>query len=109
MSGDSGSSSGPIISGTGVNDDCSTLVINTNISSPQANILQNLNVGDFLEIELASDQGPINVFTGNRRLVGNIISREQVKLLKCILKGTDYQAEILSINGGQCTIQISAK
>ena len=96
----------PSINRPNPNEDCRGLVINTNLRSPQATILQNLKKGDLLIIQTASDQGPLQAFDADGNLAGNIISREQAKLLDCIIRGTEYMAEILSIENGQCDIQI---
>lgn len=106
MSGSSGDSGIPSVNRPNQNDNCDGLVINTNLASPQAEVIDALNQGDLLEITIASDQGPIQALDQSGNLAGNIISREQVKLLNCIISGTVYEAEVLSINDGQCNIQI---
>lgn len=106
MSGSSGGGGLPSVNRPNQNENCEDLVINTNLASPQAEVIDVLNRGDILEITIASDQGPIQAINQEGQLAGNIISREQVKLLNCIIGGTVYEAEVLSINDGQCNIQI---
>ncbi|MAS21222.1 hypothetical protein [Leeuwenhoekiella palythoae] len=106
MSGSSGGGGIPSINRPNQNENCEGLIINTNLASPQPEVVSSLNQGDFLEITIASDQGPIQAFDAEGNLAGNIISREQVKLLNCIISGTEYTAEVISISGGQCKIQI---
>ncbi|MEO2071129.1 MAG: hypothetical protein ABGW99_07275 [Zunongwangia sp.] len=108
MSGNSGGDSMPSVNRPNQNENCEELVINTNLASPHAEVINNLSQGDTLEITIASDQGPIQAIDKDGQLAGNIISREQVKLLNCIIGGTVYEAEVLSINEGQCNIQIRA-
>lgn len=106
MSGSSGDGGIPSVNRPNQNENCEGLVINTNLATPQAEVINVLNLGDVLKITIASDQGPIQALNQTGNLAGNIISREQVKLLNCIISGTVYEAEVLSINDGQCNIQI---
>lgn len=108
MSGSSGGGGSPSINRPNPNENCEDLVINTNLASPQADIIRNLDEGDLLSIRAVTDQGPIQAFDTKGHLAGTIISREQVRLLNCINRGTTYQAEILSIKNGQCKVQIRA-
>lgn len=87
-------------------DSCSTLIINTTLATPKAEIIETLNKGDTLRISIASDQGPIQAITLDGQVAGTILSREQVKLLSCIVGGTTYEAEVLSRNDGECNVQI---
>ncbi len=91
---------------SGPSDSCASLVINTTLSSPQVNVVENLNRGDILIIASASDQGPIQAITQEGQLAGNIMSRDTVKLLGCIIGGTNYVAEVISRNDGECNVQI---
>ncbi|MFC4872119.1 hypothetical protein [Negadavirga shengliensis] len=107
MSGNSNDGS-PSINRPNENENCQELVINTNLASPQASVIGNLNKGDILTIQTASDQGPIQAYDENGQLAGNIVSREQIRLLNCIIGGTEYEAEVLAIENGQCKVQIRA-
>ena len=106
MSGSSGG--GGSINRPSDNEDCANLVINTNLASPKADVIAKLKVGDQLSVEAASEQGPIQALRG-RSVAGNIVSREQVRLLNCLNQGTAYIAEVLSITGGQCKVQVRAE
>lgn len=108
MSGNSGGSS-PSINRPQRGEDCRSIFITTHLASPQAAVLATLSSGDVLLLELASDQGPLQAFTADGQLAGNILSREQSRLIRCILEGVNYQAEVLEIDGAECQIQISAR
>jgi hypothetical protein len=108
MSGSSGGGGIPSINRPNENEICEDLVINTNLASPQALIVNNLNEGDILSIHAITDQGPIQALDENGQVAGTIISREQVRLLNCINKGTQYEAEVISVGNGQCQVQIRA-
>jgi len=108
MSGNSGGGSGPSINRPSDNDNCNDIVINTNLASPQAEVLDTLDVGDILTVQAASDQGPIQAFKEDGALAGNIVSREMIRLLACIANGTIFEAEVTNLNNGQCSVQIRA-
>lgn len=107
MSGSSGGG-GAFINSPDEDDNCTGLIINTNLASPQANVIEKLAVGDSLSIVAASDQGPIQALDQDGNVAGNIISREQMRLLNCINNGTIYVGQVTSINNGQCQIIIKA-
>jgi len=87
---------------------CEDLVIITNLASPKANVINSLTIGDVLRIQTRSDQGPIEAFDRNGRIAGSIISKEQLRLLDCINKGTEFEADVLLVENAQCQIQIHA-
>ena len=109
MSGNSGGGGMPSINRPNENEDCSALVITTNLATPQAKVIGDLEVGDILSIRIATDQGPIQALNIDGEIAGSIVSREQVRLLNCIIGGTSYIAEVLSLEGGQCQVQIRAE
>lgn len=96
----------PSINRPSQNDSCASLFINTNLATPQAQVINNLNIGDILNINALSDQGPIQALTDNGNLAGNIISREQIRLLSCLIKGVPFVAEVIDIDNGQCQVRI---
>ena len=108
MSGSGGGNS-PSFNIPSQNDSCENIIINTNLASPQAIVIANLTVGNRLNIIAATDQGPIQALDGNGQIAGNIISREQIRLLNCIRQGTVYVADIIEIDNGQCQVQIHSK
>ncbi len=108
MTGSSGGGGTPTINRPGGNDDCQSLVINANLATPNIEVISQLEVGDMLDIQAATDQGPLRAVDRNGSIAGNILSREQLRLLSCIVRGTIFEAEVTAINEGQCTIQIRA-
>ena len=106
MSGDSGSV--PSLNRPNENEICEDLVIVANLASPQVAVIDGLNEGDILTIVAASDQGPVQALNEQNQVAGTIFTREQVRLLNCINAGNVYIAEVLSIDNGQCQVQIRA-
>lgn len=104
-SGGGGDNDMPSINRPSQNDSCASLIINTNLATPQANVINNLNAGDVLDINAVTDQGPIQALY-NGQLAGNIISREQIRLLACLIKGVPFVADVIEIDNGQCQVRI---
>ncbi len=104
--GGGGDDDGPSINRPAEGELCENLVINANIASPQAEVIATLVRSYILNVSALSDQGPIQVTTQEGRIAGNIISRDQVRLLNCINGGAIYVAEVTSIDDGQCSVQI---
>lgn len=89
-------------------ENCAGLIFNTNLASPQSAVINDLEEGDLLNVKAVREQGPIQAFDAQDRLAGSIISRQQVRLLNCINGGTEYVAQVLSIEGGQCNVEVRA-
>lgn len=109
MSGHGGGGGYPTINRPTDNDSCENLVLITNVASPRADVLSSLNIGDILDVTIVSDQGPIQFLDVDGNIVGNLVSREQVRLLQCIIGGTSFVAEILQLDKGQCNVKIYAE
>jgi hypothetical protein len=107
----SGSSNGFSGDGGGHNLACEDLVIVTQLASPKARVLQLFTAGSTLQIqEQESPQGqPLIVALFNDEVAGSIITPLIFKLLNCIRSGTFYIADVISNNGGQVKIRISAR
>lgn len=105
-SGGGGNDNFPSINRPSQNDSCEGLVINTNLATPNADVIRNLSIGDVLSISALTDQGPIQALDTNGDLAGNIVSREQIRLLSCLIKGVPFIAVVIDIDNGQCQIRI---
>ncbi len=105
----SGRSSSPSASRGVTETACADLVINTQIATPVPDVVSTLKEGDILEVSVASATGPINLITSKRKLAGSVLSRNQARLLSCINNGTEFVAEVLSVKGAHCEVQIRAK
>ena len=106
MSGSGGGFGG----GSGGSDSCEDLVINTQISSPRAAVIQGIAVNDVLSVDVMQ-QGAVTVVVVKRGVVvaGGIAAPEVQRLRACIERGTDYIARVTRINGAQISIRISVR
>lgn len=84
---------------------CEDLAFRAPIASPQPPALT-LSVGDVLAVSLAP--GPpaaINLLTSDGDIAGSLITRI-TDLLRCIQAGHSYEAEVVTINGGDARVDV---
>ena len=86
---------------------CSKQVINTQLSSPNEEIIKTLKKGDVLAIELISSRHTL-VALFEDEIAGVIVNKEMIKLIDCIKKGQSFEAVIRNIIGGMCAITIKS-
>ena len=89
-------------------DACLNLSFATDLASVDPSVLASVREGDVYDVEAKTEKGPVVVLVEGKRL-GTILHMKDVQLLTCIFEGTDYQAKVLSIDGGKCQVLISAK
>lgn len=83
------------------------LVIVTNLASVNVDVSKITQVRDVLPVEAQSADGPVVVLK-NGNLLGTVLSSHLVQLLNCMNEGTEYEAEVLKIEGAICQVKISA-
>lgn len=88
--------------------DCSKLRIRTNLGSPDPKVVATLKKGDVLAVVYEPPRGPLYVETSKGKRAGSILTGDQVKLISCIADGHTYAAEVLSVSGGKCEVEISS-
>ncbi len=88
-------------------DACLNLVIVTNLASVNVDVSKITQVRDVLPVEAQSADGPVVVLK-NGNLLGTVLSSHLVQLLNCMNEGTEYEAEVLKIEGAICQVKISA-
>ncbi len=105
----SGSSGGG--GGGGVPDNqpsCDDLKFTILVSSPQPAAVATLKVGDVLHIDVAQLGAQVVVrVLQNGTLVGGLAGPDATRLRNCIEDGHVYQAEVLSITGGQVRVDVT--
>jgi hypothetical protein len=109
MSG-SGGSIGGGGGGFAASENCESLVIVTQINSPQASVVERLQVGNVLDVVLAPDEGATAValeYQGQR--AGGILHGLLYRLRECLANGTRYQAHVQSIDEGQVRVRIRSQ
>tara|TARA_R110002094_G_scaffold97249_3_gene98233 strand:- start:564 stop:899 length:336 start_codon:yes stop_codon:yes gene_type:complete len=88
---------------------CNTLAIETMLSSPKPDVIEQLSVGDRLEIELLQLGGIEKVVAclDGQHAGGLVQQADRVK--SCIEQGFSFQAEVRDINGARVTVFVSCR
>jgi hypothetical protein len=84
---------------------CDQLVFSAVLQSPIASIIRLLKVGDELNLELRSTNGPVMAVHKTHGDVGSIVNRI-AELIPCLEAGTDYVAKIISIAGVRVLVEV---
>lgn len=91
-------------------DACESLVINTQLSSPKDEVIHGIKIGDVLDVGVQTiNNTTVVVVLHGGKIAGGIASPQVQRLRECIEQGTQYDAKVASINGGQVQIRIEAK
>lgn len=106
----SGSSTGPSSYGGGPSKetDCELLAFEVGLASPQASVVTQVQVGDSLEVVIdTSGTNPTIAVMKDADALGAIIGSRMEDLYRCIQEGHNYQAEVLSLDGGDVQVRIT--
>ncbi len=104
MSGGGGYGPGP----TSLDSPCSSLTLEAPLQSPKPSVVKKLKVKDKLEVISRGKDGPIIARHSRHGDAGSIVER-MANLLRCLEEGTEYIAEVLSIEGGTVRVKVTAK
>lgn len=105
MSGSSSYSGG----GGPVYTDCNSLVIKTKLASPVRRVVDEINIGDTLFVELTPPAGPVRIMTESGKVAGSVLPMDLEQLVQCISDGHEYIAKVTEVNMGNCQIIIKHK
>lgn len=109
MSGSDNSTGGGYGGGGGGEVSCASLEIETQVSSPKADVIAQLKDGDVLQVALQqSGSVTLVILSFNNQLAGGVASPALHRLRECIRQGTTYVAVVIGISGGQVKIRIEA-
>ncbi|MFA7569999.1 MAG: hypothetical protein WCY75_01980 [Sulfurimonadaceae bacterium] len=73
---------------------CEDLVITTNITTPEENLFNSLELEDELDVRLTDVNKSIGLFNKDGVLIGSIIDPNALKLIKCLKEGKKFIAII---------------
>jgi len=83
---------------------CNNLFIETNLSSPNSEVLEDLAVDDILFLSL-NEKNVILAVTDKNKIAGSITS-SVTKLIKCLNDGYHFVGIIFELDGTKCKIKI---
>jgi hypothetical protein len=87
-------------------DPCTTLAFRATLNSPQPTVIAMLSTGNILAIFLSvSPQNVVQVLHGSL-VAGSLTGSKISSLINCIRNGHTFEAEVHSIAGGQCVVDV---
>lgn len=93
-------------------DECSSLVVETPLNSPVAQVVRDLKKGDVLRVELEVSAAQIRTLVAKDsvgRIAGSLTPPSLMRILACIEGGFKYDAIVLDKVGGLLPVRIQAK
>lgn len=102
MSGSSGSYLGPY----SPSDSCAALRFETQLASPKAHVVAQLQVGNTLDIVFGPSGSQVVIALWNGAEAGGIVDPHLPQLRNCMNQNEQYQADVLSIAGGQVRVRV---
>lgn len=86
---------------------CTALVIDTQISSPVEDVVEDLEVEDVLNVEQRLQDGlTLVTLVHQGRVAGGIASSALNRLRECMGLGHEYIATVISMSGGEVRVRI---
>jgi len=108
MSGSGGGGYGGGFYGEGVA--CEKIVIHTQLSSPVATVVAQLNVADVLDV--VGQQGKISMLIVAKfhgQVAGGLADPQISRVLECLRDGYGYKATVTAIAGGQVKVRVEVR
>ena len=105
-SGSSGGTGGGAGGTTGTVD-CTNIFEETTLASPVPEVLQRLQVGQILRLQLQQPpRGPLLAVTDQGETAGSITTTSLTRLIICINDGHQFVALVRAVSGGKCDVEI---
>lgn len=101
----SGSGGGGGTGGTPVSD-CASIIRQTTLNSPNPNVLKQLKPKDHLLVALGPEGDRIEAQNQQGDVAGSITFTGVSALKRCLEEGWSFFAIVLSIDGGDCRIEV---
>lgn len=89
------------------NISCDTLVIETQLTSPDAAVIAGIQLNDVLPVESRQMNGmTVVVVVHNGQVAGGLAAPQLPRLRECMNGGTEYEAKVLSKSNGQVRVSV---
>ena len=88
---------------------CADMSFTTVLGTPKRPILAQLRKGHVLQLVLETGQTKIVVAKTNAGQMAGTITTMTQKLIECMEKGYEYEAEVSQVTGLQCSVVIRPK
>lgn len=87
-------------------DVCSTLTFRVTLNSPQPAVLAQLAAGALLTVSIAPLPQTAVYLLHNQQIAGSLTGQKIISLINCIQNGYQFEAEVISVLGGLCTVDV---
>jgi hypothetical protein len=88
---------------------CEMVAFETQLSSPKADVIANLKVGEILDVELRQEGGVQTIQVLRQgSLAGGLTAPDVKRLRECILSGHTYKAIVTALTGGQVKVRVKS-
>jgi hypothetical protein len=87
---------------------CATLAFRASLNSPQPAVLAQLTVGTILTVALAASPQQAVYALLNGAPAGSLTGPRITSLINCLQNGFRFEAEVMSIHGGNCAVDVRA-
>lgn len=87
-------------------DPCGTLAFRATLNSPQPAALASLAVGTLLTVSIAPPPQTAVYLSHGGQVVGSLTGPKISSLINCIQNGYQFEAEVFSVNGGLCSVDV---
>ena len=91
---------------TAPSNSCERIAFRATINSPQPSIVSTLTVGNILDVKLQTTPTITVVVELAGAVVGALTGTRVNELVNCIQNGYQYEATVVSIVGGKCTVDV---
>lgn len=85
---------------------CDQLSFTAIINSPQPVVIGGLKQGDVLNVRLQSAPQTAVVVEYNGAVAGALTGVKIASLINCLHNGYTFSAEVISVVGGKCTVEV---
>ncbi len=86
-------------------DECSTISFKAVLHSPQPDVIQTLVVGTILQLVAIDNKPPVMAVTKDGKPVGGVIQNSH-QLIRCMTNGSQFIAEVITIDKGAVTVHV---
>lgn len=92
---------------TAPSNQCERLAFRAIINSPQPGIIPSLTTGNVLKVKLQTTPTIAVIAELAGTLVGALTGTRVNELVNCIQNGYEYEATVVAVVGGKCTVDVS--
>jgi hypothetical protein len=87
-------------------DPCDKLSFVAIVNSPQPAVIAKLSQGDLLNVKLQATPQTVVVVEYQGAVAGTLAGVQVTRLINCLQNGYEYNAKVISVVGGKCTIEV---